>query len=90
VENFKLNSDERGAAYHKAGHAILGWSNDWVVVKIGISVGDGAGRTCFNRARSDPPFRNRIAVCFAGEVAQDMFNAPTNDKSGTADQLMAN
>jgi hypothetical protein len=79
----------RGAAYHEAGHAIVGWSGRWTVVKVEISTGEGAGRTCFNHNKADPPFRNRVAVCFAGTVAQAMFNAPTNERSGTADQLMA-
>jgi hypothetical protein len=46
-----MDSDARGAAYHEAGHAIVGWSVDWVVLKVDISAGDGAGRICFNRSK---------------------------------------
>jgi hypothetical protein len=79
-----MNRDLKGAAYHEAAHAVVGTEMGWTVVAIDISSGDGAGRTVFKRER-ELPFRDRVAVCFAGVVGQDIFDAPTHSMARASD-----
>jgi ATP-dependent Zn protease len=67
----------RGAAYHEAGHAIVAQEVDCRVIELRIEEnGDGGTDTeCKYGLLS---FVDRLALEYAGEVAQTMFDAQTH------------
>src|SRR5262245_36288058 len=64
-------------AYHEVGHAIVARELECKVIELRIEEnGDGATETECNYSRL--PFIDRLALEYAGEVAQTMFNAQTH------------
>jgi hypothetical protein len=78
------NDKRRGAAYHEAGHATVAWEADCKVIAIVIEEnGDGRTDTECNYGRMS--FIDRLALCYAGEAAQTMFDAETHETAAAED-----
>ena len=82
--------ERRGAAYHEAGHAIVGVKVGRSLSRIEIGLGgdDSAGRTTFNDTRP-LPLVDRLAICLAGEAAESIFNAPLSPRARLLDRYEA-
>ena len=78
--------DQRGAAYHEAGHAVVAWALGLVVrrVEIAVDSDDAKGAA---EIEDDPTLDllDRLAICAAGREAQKLFDAPTHDGAGWGD-----
>lgn len=83
--------ERRGAAIHEAGHAVVAWALGLNVgrVAIGINGDPSAGAAEIEEKRS-MSLIDRIALCAAGGIAQDLLKAPTNDLSELADMAKIN
>ena len=88
--HMELNASEhlRGMAFHEAGHAVVAWA-------LGLPVGDiyvrqieeGNGDAQIGCADA-LSFIDRLAVCFAGIRAEEVFDVPQPRGMGDADNLM--
>ena len=76
--------DVRGAAFHEAGHAVAAAMLDCEIIGIDITAGHAAGGASIKH-KCGLSFVNRIAICIAGIVAQEIFDAPTNENAGGSD-----
>jgi ATP-dependent Zn protease len=78
------NTDRQSAAYHEAGHAVVGWS---LGLEIGqITIGDEAnGQTQIASDQEHLSMIDRLAICLAGIEAQEVFQCPTHDLAGLTD-----
>ncbi|WP_375304111.1 hypothetical protein WI560_16910 [Bradyrhizobium sp. A11] len=85
-ENSKSERDQRGAAFHEAGHAVVAWALGLAVerVEIAINADDakGAADIEYNPALD---LIDQIAICAAGLEAQRLFDAPTHHGAGWGD-----
>jgi hypothetical protein len=78
------NDKRRGTAYHEAGHAIVARELDCRVIELRIEEnGDGGTDTECNYCGL--PFIDRLALEYAGEVAQTMFDAQTHKMAAAYD-----
>jgi hypothetical protein len=87
-----MTEKRRGAAYHEAGHAVVAWEVCCKVLAIHVN-DEGNGRTETECHYGRMSFRDRIALCCAGEVAQAMVDAQTHamavaDDWGLLDPLL--
>jgi Peptidase family M41 len=76
-------NDRRGIAFHEAGHAVVAWALDCQVKEIAI-IGDG-GETSTDCDYQRLCFRDRLALCLAGEVAEVLYDAPMQPRSAASD-----
>ncbi len=85
-EMSKAERDQRGAAFHEAGHAVVAWALGLQVwrVEIAIDADDAKGAADIddNVALS---LVDRLAICAAGLEAQKLFDAPTHEGGGWGD-----
>ena len=74
--------ERRGAAYHEAGHAIVGLKLGLSLskIEIGLRGDDSAGMTTFHDDTKLLQPVGRIAICLAGEEAQRIFGAPLSSR----------
>jgi phytoene dehydrogenase-like protein len=79
-----MDQNRRGAAYHEAGHGVVAIMLGCQVKRIDVSQGYGAGSADIVH-QCDMSFRDRIAICVAGDEAQKLFDAPTHRGSAQAD-----
>jgi ATP-dependent Zn protease len=81
-----INSDEMGAAYHEAGHAVVAWALGLKVGQLAIAIGgdDAKGSADIEHDHASPMI-DRIALCVAGIDAQELFEAPTHEYAGMGD-----
>jgi butyrate kinase len=79
--------DRRGAAYHEAGHVVVAWSLGVEVgaAAIGINGDDAKGASEIGSA-GELPLVDRIALCAAGLVSQNVFRAPTHERVAAMDE----
>ena len=73
-----------GAAHHEAGHVIVARHYGLTVGSIWINETDGGGGAKISQDGHLTDV-DRIAVCYAGLVAQDHFKMPTNNCAGRQD-----
>jgi ATP-dependent Zn protease len=79
----------RGMAFHEAGHAVVAWSLKLPVGDIHIR-GIGAGNGSAQVGSTDHlPLIDRIAVCFAGIEAGEVFHSPQPSWAGNEDKRVA-
>src|SRR5262245_60253863 len=70
------DKQRRGNAYHEAGHAVVAVEVGCKVLAVRIQEhGNGTDTEC---NYCDLPFIDRLALEFAGEIAQAMFDAQTH------------
>lgn len=75
-----------GAAYHEAGHALVGLHYDLEVGQIVVRE-NGDGGTDISPTEH-LPLLDRVAVCMGGGAAQQHFQAPATDHAMMADYVM--
>jgi Peptidase M50B-like len=75
----------RGAAFHEAGHIVVAWTFGRKASAAAIQ-SDGGGSA---NDLDDPnlPRVQRVAIAFAGSMAQRIFNAPTNANASFYDHV---
>ncbi|BBZ94535.1 hypothetical protein ACMA5K_27125 [Bradyrhizobium diazoefficiens] len=85
-EQSKRESDQRGAAFHEAGHIVVAWSLGLAVGGAEIAIGgDDAKGTAEVQTPDHLDLLDQLAVCAAGLEAQELFEAPTHDIGGVGD-----
>jgi hypothetical protein len=77
------SNDRRGIAFHEAGHAVVAWALDCQVKEIAI-VGDD-GKTSILCDYQRLCFRDRLALCLAGQAAEVLYDAPMPPRSAASD-----
>ncbi|MGC2084908.1 MAG: hypothetical protein WA702_16305 [Bradyrhizobium sp.] len=89
-EDFSQSArDQRGAAFHEAGHAIVASALGLAIGHIEIAIGgDDAKGAAESEDSSALGLVDRLAVCAAGLEAQRLFAAPTHSGAGWADHGM--
>jgi hypothetical protein len=66
--------DQRGAAFHEAGHAVAAWSIGLLVRRIAIGIdGDDAKGTAEIEQKDSTALVDQIAMWVAGGIAQEIF-----------------
>jgi ATP-dependent Zn protease len=82
--------ERRGAAYHEAGHAIVGVKvgRSLSRVEIGLGGDDSKGETTFKDTRRLPPV-DELAICLAGKAAETIFSAPLSTRARLRDRYQA-
>jgi hypothetical protein len=83
--------DEAGrfsAACHEAGHAVVAWALGLKIGDLHAGVGDDdwAGRAHIEDS-TNLPVIDRLAICFAGIVRQEILQAPVLDLAGFGDHV---
>jgi hypothetical protein len=76
-----LSDERRGLAYHEAGHAVVAWALQCAVIEIDLVKRHVQATYPQHRL----PFRDQAAICCAGTMAEDMFDALYHDRSGWGD-----
>jgi ATP-dependent Zn protease len=81
-----MNENRIGAAYHEAGHAVIAWvlGLEPAKIEIGIDGDESAGKTMVGSDEHLPEL-DRLAICYAGMVAQEIFECPTHENAGVSD-----
>jgi len=86
VNSSRSTQDQRGAAFHEAGHAIVASALGLAIdrVEIAIDGDDARGETDIQH---NPELRlvDQIAICAAGLEAQKLYSAPTHEGAGWGD-----
>lgn len=78
--------DQRGAAFHEAGHIVVAWSLGLAVGEAEIAIGgDDAKGTAEIQDAGHADLVDQLAVCAAGLEAQKLFDAPTHEGAGWGD-----
>ena len=78
--------DQRGAAFHEAGHVVVAAAFGLEVGRVEIAIhGDDAKGEADIQANHDLCLVDRIAICAAGIEAQRPFSAPTHEGAGWGD-----
>ena len=84
--NRSPNDDLRGAAFHKAGHAVVARYLGLTIGIIEIDIdGDSAKGKAEVSGDDQLSLIDHLALCAAGVEAQEMFDAPTHDVAGFGD-----
>ena len=81
-----MNENRVGAAYHEAGHVVIAWVFGLAPGNIEVAI-DGdefAGKTMVGSDEHLPEL-DRLAICYAGMVAQEIFECPTHENAGVSD-----
>jgi ATP-dependent Zn protease len=82
----KSRRDQRGAAFHEAGHAVVASALGLAIGRIEIAIdGDDAKGEADIQDNSELCLIDQIAVCAAGLEAQRLFEAPTHEGAGWGD-----
>jgi len=85
-EQSKSESDQRGAAFHEAGHIVVAWSLGLAVGGAEIAIGgDDAKGTAEVQTADHMNLLDQLAICAAGIEAQELFDAPTHEGAGWGD-----
>lgn len=85
-EQSKSESDQRGAAFHEAGHIVVAWSLGLAVGGAEIAIGgDDAKGTAEVQTPDHMDLLDQLAICAAGLEAQELFEAPTHEGAGWGD-----
>lgn len=78
--------DQRGAAFHEAGHIVVAWALGLAVGSAEIAIGgDDAKGAAEIQDASHTDLLDQLAICAAGLEAQEIFDAPTHDLAGWGD-----
>ncbi|MCG2642441.1 MULTISPECIES: hypothetical protein [Bradyrhizobium] len=78
--------DQRGAAFHEAGHIVVAWSLGLAVGDAEIAIGgDDAKGTAEVQTPDHLDLLDQLAICAAGLEAQELFDAPTHEGAGWGD-----
>lgn len=82
--------ERRGAAYHEAGHAIVGVKvgRSLSRVEIGLGGDDSKGETTFKDTRRLPRV-DELAICLAGKAAETIFSSPLSTRARLRDRYQA-
>jgi hypothetical protein len=79
----------RTAAYHEAGHAIVGWRLGLRVYGVRIGIGGDLGKGGADIEQNEGlSLIDKIAVCYGGIAAQDMLGLEAHPQSGMMDEFM--
>ena len=82
----KPEKDQRGAAFHEAGHIVVAWSLGLAVGGAEIAIGgDDAKGTAEIENAGHADLVDQLAICAAGLEAQKLFDAPTHEGAGWGD-----
>ncbi len=73
----RLNAEERGAAVHEAGHAVVAHAFKVTIKAVYIALGGGGMDT----GGEQIDITENLAICIAGGKAEQIFNASTHSKS---------
>jgi ATP-dependent Zn protease len=85
-ENPRSAQDQRGAAFHEAGHAIVASALGLVVDRVEIAIdGDDAKGEADIEHNPELPLVDQIAICAAGLEAQQLYAAPSHAGAGWGD-----
>ncbi|WP_426611143.1 hypothetical protein [Bradyrhizobium sp. McL0616] len=78
--------DQRGAAYHEAGHIVVAWVLRLAIggAEIAIDSDPARGATQIQDA-THLSLLDQLAICAAGLEAQKLFDAPTHEGAGWGD-----
>ncbi|OKO83746.1 hypothetical protein [Bradyrhizobium sp. NAS96.2] len=86
TEQSKSERDQRGAAFHEAGHAVLAWALGLAVGRVEIAIdGDDAKGAADISEDASLGLLDQLAICAAGLEAQNIFDAPTHEGAGWGD-----
>jgi ATP-dependent Zn protease len=82
----KSKRDQRGAAFHEAGHAVVAWVLGLAIGRVEIAIGadDAKGEADIEDAVK-LSLLDQLAICAAGLEAQELFDAPTHEGAGWGD-----
>lgn len=86
IEQSNSERDQRGAAFHEAGHVVVGWALGLTVGRVEIAVGgdDAKGAADIEDAAA-LSLLDQLAICAGGLAAQEAFDAPTHEGAGWGD-----
>jgi hypothetical protein len=78
--------DQRGAAFHEAGHAIVASALGLAIYRVEIAIdGDDAKGAADIQHNPKLCLVDQIAICAAGMEAQQLYAAPTHEGAGWGD-----
>ncbi len=78
--------DQRGAAFHEAGHAIVASALGLAIYRVEIAIdGDDAKGEADIQRNPELCLVDQIAICAAGMEAQKLYAAPTHEGAGWGD-----
>jgi hypothetical protein len=87
--NPKSDRDQRGAAFHEAGHAVVASALGLTVGYIEIAIGDDDAKGASGiETNAKLCLLDQLALCAAGLEAQKLFDAPTHEGAGWGDYGM--
>ncbi|MFK4486906.1 hypothetical protein [Bradyrhizobium sp. USDA 336] len=82
----KPERDQRGAAFHEAGHIVVAWCLGLTVGGAQIAIGgDDAKGSAEIQSASHTDLVDQLAICAAGLEAQELFDALTHEGAGWGD-----
>lgn len=85
-ENSKSERDQRGAAFHEAGHAVVAAALGLAVGRVEIAIGGDDAKGASDIEQSAVlSLVDQLAICAAGLEAQEVFDAPTHEGAGWGD-----
>ncbi|MGC2778067.1 MAG: hypothetical protein WA418_20765 [Bradyrhizobium sp.] len=88
-EKSKSEIDQRGAAFHEAGHAVVARALGLLVGRVEIAIeGDDAKGAAEIEQSNALSLLDQLAICAAGLEAQKLFDAPTHEGAGWGDYGM--
>ncbi|MBR1169148.1 hypothetical protein [Bradyrhizobium liaoningense] len=89
AEKSKSVQDQRGAAYHEAGHAVVARALGLAVGSVEIAIDDDDAKGAAEIEKdSSLSLLDQVAICAAGLEAQKLFDAPTHRGAGWGDYGM--
>lgn len=86
IEQSNSERDQRGAAFHEAGHVVVGWALGLAVGRVEIAIGgdDAKGAADIEDAAA-LSLLDQLAICAGGLAAQEAFDTPTHEGAGWGD-----
>jgi ATP-dependent Zn protease len=86
IEQSKSERDQRGAAFHEAGHAVVAWTFGLSVGRLEIAIDDDDAKGAADiEQNADLSLLDQLAICAAGLESQKLVDAPTHEGAGWGD-----